>query len=146
MNRQAWRLRDIRLLPFLCSTLMVVFLSSCSFVPSGGNGIVYVSDTDGDKEIFLLDPETGESSRLTNNSSPDEDPQWSPDGQHIAYVSRESGDKEINIIGSEGQDLRRLTNNPGLDNSPRWSPAEPTLAYVSEVQEEGQDTTEIYSV
>ena len=146
MDRPVWLLSNFRQLLLACAVLLAAALVGCAFVPAGGNGIVYVSDTDGDKEIYLLDPETGESSRLTNNGSPDEDPRWSPDGQHIAYVSRESGDKEINIIGSEGQDLRRLTNNPGLDNSPRWSPAEPTLAYVSESQEEGEDRTEIYSI
>ena len=146
MERTTWRPFVIRVAPLLSAALIVFLISGCSFVPSGNNGIVYVSDTDGDTEIYVLDPDTGESSRLTNNGSPDEDPHWAPDGQHIAYVSREYGDKEINIIGSEGQDLRRLTNNPGLDSSPRWSPAEQRLAYVSEIEEEGQDNSEIYSI
>ncbi|MYC29148.1 MAG: hypothetical protein F4X65_03535 [Chloroflexi bacterium] len=121
-------------------------ISGCSFLPGSDSGIVYVSDTDGDQEIYILDPETGESSRLTNNGSADEDPRWSHDGQQIAYVSRETGDKEINVIDKEGNQFSRLTNNPGLDASPRWSPTEQKLAFVSEVEEDGKDRTEIYSV
>ncbi|MDE2843618.1 MAG: hypothetical protein OXN21_09570 [Chloroflexota bacterium] len=128
------------------AALAIGLLAGCSFPSSGNNQIVFVSDTDGDREIYVVDAESGESSRLTNNSGPDEEPRWSPDGNLIAYVSRESGDKEINVISREGQDLKRLTNNPGLDSSPRWAPDEPVLAYVSESAEDGDGGSEIYSI
>ena len=126
--------------------LAIGLLAGCSFPSSGGNEIVFVSDTDGDREIYVVDADSGESSRLTNNSGPDEEPRWSPDGNQIAYVSRESGDREINVISREGQDLKRLTNNPGLDSSPRWAPDEQILAYVSESEEAGDGGSEIYSI
>ncbi len=128
------------------AVLAVAVVMGCSFMPSGDDAIVYVSDTDGDRDIYVVDPETGESERLTHNGGPDEDPRWSPDGQQIAYVSRDSGDKEINIISREGQGLTRLTNSPGLDASPRWSPNQETLAYVSEADEYGGTGSEIYSI
>ena len=128
------------------AALVLALAAGCSFMPTGDSPIVYVSDTDGDQEIYLVHPGTGESSRLTNNSTPDEDPRWSPDGEMVAYVSRESGDKEINVISREGENLSRLTNNPGLDSSPRWSPEQQVLAYVSESQDEGEDGSEIYAI
>ena len=115
-------------------------------LPSGGNPIVFVSDSDGDPEIFLLDPESGETVRLTNNRSPDGSPRWSPDGARIAYVSEESGDAEINVVDKEGAQFNRLTNNPGTDGSPLWSPTEEKLAFVSEAEEKGEAVTEIYSI
>ena len=146
MNLQVSNIGVNSIIFALVTGLFLVLLSGCSFLPAGHSQIVYVSDTDGDQEIYLVDPENGESSRLTNNRTPDEDPRWSPDGEHIAYVSRESGDKEITLIDREGEQLSRLTNNPGLDGSPRWSPVEQKLAYVSELQEDGQDISEIYSI
>ena len=115
-------------------------------LPGGDNPIVYVSDSDGNREIYLVDPETGESTRLTRNSAPDEEPRWSPDGQSIAYVSRESGDKEIRVIDREGLEDRRLTANPGLDASPRWSQERQMLAFVSETQEGGEQGSDLYYI
>lgn len=128
------------------TVLTLALVLGCSFVPAGDSGIVYVSDTDGDRDLYVVDARTGETSRLTNNGGPDEEPRWSPDGKQIAYVSRESGDKEINVINREGQNIRRLTNSPGLDASPRWHPERPTLAYVSEADEGEGDGSEIYSI
>ena len=131
----------------LALTALTLFLvMGCSFMPSSGSEIVYVSDTDGDRDLYVVDAVTGETSRLTNNGGPDEEPRWSPDGQQIAYVSRESGDKEINVISREGREIRRLTNNPGLDESPRWHPEQQTVAYVSEAEEGSGDGSEIYSI
>ena len=112
----------------------------------GGNPIVYVSESDGNREIYVVDPQTGESSRLTSNSAPDDGPRWSPDGQSIAYVSRESGDKEIHVMDREGLEDKRLTRNPGLDGSPRWSPERQMLAYVSEAQEDGEQGSDLFSI
>ena len=138
-------------IPLVVLAVLALFLViGCSFVPTGAGEIVYVSDTDGDRDIYVVDPKTGESSRLTNNGGPDEDPRWSPDGRQIAYVTRESGDKEINVISGEGVDLTRLTDNPGLDASPRWAPNQEMLAYVSEADPdggtEGGVSSEIYSI
>ena len=141
--RIAGRFRPARL---IITGLVLMLAAGCSFGSGGDGRIVYVSDTDGDREIYLLDPESGESSPLTSNKSADEDPRWSADGEKIAYVSLESGDREISVIDREGQDLRRLTDSPGADGSPRWSPAEQTLAYVSESQEGGKTVSQIYSI
>ena len=135
-----------RLLFVALVSVLLLLAAGCSLPGQGDSGIVYVSDTDGDREIYLLDPETGESTRLTSNGSADEDPRWSHDRQHIAYVSRETGDKEIHVVDREGNQLSRLTNNPGLDASPRWSREGQQLAFVSEIEEDGNSRTEIYSV
>jgi TolB protein len=128
------------------AAIALVMMLGCSMMPAGDSGIVYVSDMEGGRDIYVVDSETGETTRLTNNGGPDEDPRWSPDKQQIAYVTRESGDKEINVINREGQDVKRLTNSPGLDESPRWHPEQETLAYVSEVEEENGGGSEIYSI
>ena len=136
----------IRLAGLVAAALVLVPAMgiACSF--GGENPIVYVSDSDGNPEIYIVDPETGESTRLTRNSTPDEEPRWSPDGQSIAYVSRESGDKEVHVIDRDGQDDRRLTENPGLDGSPRWSQERHMLAFVSATQESGEQGSDLYFI
>ncbi len=132
--------------------LALVLSLGCSALPlpGGGNPIVFVSDSDGDPEIFLLDPESGETVRLTNNRNPDLAPRWSPDGDNIVYTSYESGDAELNLLDKKGAQLTRLTNNPGFDGSPLWRPEpindQERLVFVSEREEEGELVTEIYSI
>lgn len=136
----------VRAARLAAAALFLVLVTGIACLSGGGNPIVYVYNSDGNGEIYVVDPQTGESSRLTSNSAPDEGPRWSPDGQSIAYVSRDSGDKEIHVIDREGIEDRRLTRNPGLDGSPRWSPERQMLAYVSEAQEAGDSGSDLFAI
>ena len=49
-----------------------------------GMKIAYVS-YDGDTEISVMDANGGNKTRLTSNSTEDQDPTWSPDGTKIAF-------------------------------------------------------------
>ena len=131
----------------LVLTLALALSLGC--LAGGGNPIVFVSDAEGNPELYLLDPENGETTRLTNNKHPDLAPVWSPDGESIAYISRESGDAEIHIVDRKGVPVSRLTLNQGADEMPRWAPGggdSQRLAFVSEREQEGEMLREIYAV
>lgn len=146
MRRLARLQADFRPAWLVTAILVLALAAGCSFISGGDSGIVYVSDTDGDPEIYRVDPETGESIRLTNNGAADEEPRWSPDGRQIAYVSHEFNDREINVVDKDGEERSRLTNNPGPDASPRWSPADSKLAFLSQSEEDGTKLPRVYSV
>ena len=112
----------------LVSLTLMVFVISCG---SDTNKIVFVSEVDGDAEIYVIDPKTGIADSLTDNRSQDTDPVWSPDGSQILYVSDGSGDLEITMVDGKGDQISRLTNIPGDDKSPRWSPNGEDLAFIS---------------
>ena len=129
--------------------LLLAAALGCLPFGGGGNPIVFVAEGDGNPELYLLDPESGETTRLTNNQHPDLAPVWSPDGESIAYISEESGDGEIHIVDRQGVPVSRLTLNKGADELPRWQPGggePPRLAFVSEREEEGEMVREIYTV
>ena len=98
---------------------------------SSGGQIVFVSKADGDPEISLLDPETGEATRLTSNGSNDFSPQWSPDRKRIIYLSDESGNLAINLVDSKGESVTGLIDGVGEDASPQWSPDGKRVAFIS---------------
>lgn len=107
---------------------LIALLIGCG---SDADRITFVSEVDGDAEIYVIDPESGIATPLTDNRSQDWDPAWSPDGKRVAYVSDESGDLEINVFDTEDKDINRLTNTPGDDESPLWSPDGENLAFIS---------------
>ncbi len=71
--------------------------------------IVFVSDRDGNAEIYSCNPDGSNISRLTNNAAMDDEPAWSPDGSHIAFVSDRTGHREIYIMNADGSNVVRRT-------------------------------------
>jgi hypothetical protein len=71
-------------------------------------------------EVFVIDPLTGSTRRLTRVSA--SSPAWSPDGRRLAIVHR----GWIELIGAGGGRLRRLTRG----SAPAWAPNGKELAFV----------------
>lgn len=92
-----------------------------------GSRIAFVSDRDGNDEIYVMNADGTDQQRLTNNDVDDWWPAWSPDGTRIAFTSGRDGNDEIYVMaapnGSEagGSDQRRLTNTDAKNWCPAWS-------------------------
>jgi Tol biopolymer transport system component len=80
-------------------------------------------------EIYVKKPGSNRTSRLTNNSSHDLDPAWSPDGSKIAF-ERDSRVWVMNANGSGQKDLG-LETPTGSSSDPAWSPDGSELAFES---------------
>ena len=48
---------------------------------------MFLSDRDGDSEIFVMNEDGTGQTQLTSNTVPDATPAWSPDGTRIAFRS-----------------------------------------------------------
>ena len=94
--------------------------------------IVFMSDRDGDREIYVMDADGQNPRRLTNNPADDYFPSWSPDGKHIAFAAERDGNSEIYLRDADGRSPRNLTKNGHTDWDPSWSPDGEHIAFASE--------------
>ena len=118
---------------FVIAALSVSLLIASACGEDSADRITFVSDRDGNPEIYVMDVDGANQIRVTQNGAVDDQPQWSPNKKWIAYVSEESGDREINRVEIDVEDLspERLTRTDGPDENPRWSPNGTRLAFVS---------------
>ncbi|MBM4386131.1 MAG: PD40 domain-containing protein, partial [Deltaproteobacteria bacterium] len=89
-----------------------------AFSPDGSR-IAVSADNDGQADIFLLDPATGNIIKnLTDNPADDVSPSWSPDGSKIAFVSNRSGGPQVFVMEADGSGQRRLTMAGTYNSTP----------------------------
>jgi Tol biopolymer transport system component len=126
--------------------LILVFspLFSLPMSAQEDNRILFTSEQDGNREIYLMNAEGSDLQRLTNDPAEDTEPAWSPDRSQVAFVSNRDGDTAIYVMNIDGSDVRRITpTNLGTTNtSPNWSPDGERLAFVTDTY----GSPEIYTV
>ena len=97
-----------------------------------GRRLAFSSSRDGDDEIYVMNADGTDQTRLTNNPASDGAPAWSPDGAKIVFQSNRDGNREIYVMSANGSGQIRLTNNPAADSNPAWSPDGSTIAFDSD--------------
>lgn len=92
------------------------------FSPTGSM-IVFVSNVDGDDEIYTYDIKTKEVVQITENTAQDFSPAFSPDGKDIVFVSNMDDPYkwEIYKISLGKKKAKRLTKNDYWDGFPKFS-------------------------
>ena len=93
--------------------------------------IVFVSNRNGDFEIFVMNSDGTGQTQLTTNSSNAFSPNWSPDGSKIVFQSDMDGDFEIYTMNADGSGLTQITFNTSGDSLPVWSQDGTQIAFVS---------------
>lgn len=94
--------------------------------------MAFHSDRSGSLQVYTLEGETGDVTRVTDDPAGAFEPTWSPDCQALAYASKQLDPNafELYTVGRDGSGEMRLTvNQPADDWSPAWSPVHNLIAF-----------------
>jgi Tol biopolymer transport system component len=106
--------------------------------------ILFVSDRDGDPEIYRMDGDGTNPVQLTDSDAAETAPAWSPDGRRIAYVSTWWADPDIFVMNADGSEVLQITRSEAADEWPAWSPDGRFLLFASD--REAVDRFNLYLV
>ena len=138
----------------LILTIVIVLVPTSPMVIVDAQAqIAFVSERDGNPEIYVMDSDGKNQRRLTNNRDDDWSPSWSPDGKRIVFASDRDGHvhakhgwptSEIYVMDADGGNEQKLTNNPADDGFPSWSPDGKWIVFQSNRDWDNPRNTEIY--
>lgn len=92
------------------------------YVSPDGTRIAFSSQVaaSNEGEIYAMDLDGGNVTRLTSTAALNYAPSWAPDGSKIIFVSDRDGNDNIYIMDPDGRNQQRLTDDPGQDTTPSW--------------------------
>ncbi|MEO8458109.1 MAG: hypothetical protein ABI559_09880 [Chloroflexota bacterium] len=106
--------------------------------------IAFVSDRDGNAEIYVMNADGSSETRRTTNDVQDSGPAWSADGQKIVFLRRtESNDIELWTVNASGSaNPQVLIDSSGTDTMPSFSPDGTKIAYAH--NDPGENDSDIF--
>jgi len=92
--------------------------------------LAFVSDRDGNSEIYVMRSDGSSQTNVSKNPAPDFSgapvghlpPAWSPDGTRVAFISARDGKTQIYIAPVDGSSQTRVTRDERDHQLPEWSP------------------------
>ena len=84
--------------------------------------IVFASFRDGNREIYLMNPDGTQQINITRNKALDTSPVWSPTGEQILFVSKRDGVRDLFLMDTDGANVRRVFGKQAERQNPTWSP------------------------
>ncbi len=123
---------QVALVGLMLALLLLAGMVAQAGIVAGRGSIAYVSEQDGNPEIYLLDIDRAYLRRLTQHPAADRRPAWSPDGRTLSFYSnRDTGRWNIYLMQANGTRVRQITDSDGRDGNLVWSPDGRHVAFDS---------------
>ena len=130
-------MRMMRLLALFSFNLLILNVNVFSVlakVPATPK-ILFTSARDGNREVYIMNPDGSEQVRLTDHPANDLHAIWSPTGEQILLISDRDGKRDLYLMDPDGSNIRRvfkneLKRNFTLRDYPTWSPDGQQIAYM----------------
>ena len=95
--------------------------------------ILFTSTQDGNRDVFIMNPDGSEQVNLTQHRADDQQAVWSPTGEKILFVSDRGGARDLYTMNPDGTNVRRFFKfkTEAWRTAPTWSPDGKQFAYAS---------------
>jgi TolB protein len=108
-----------------------------NFIPSfspDNQHIVFLSDRDGNIEIYSMRTDGSQAQRLTETPATTEDvPSYSPDGRQIVFSGNDGNNEDLYLMNTDCTERINLTNTPNVNEGrPRISPSGQFVTFDSD--------------
>ena len=113
-------------------------ISKPTWAPNGIQ-LAFVSNFDGDEDIWTITDDGENIRKITENQAIDRDPAWSPLGDQILYVSDEAspGLTKLYTMTPDGDNPTLVIDLAGNTYQPRWSHTGSHIVFVNDAGGDG---------
>ena len=117
---------EMKLFIFAIVSLLVLNLSVCPLFAKAPttSKILFTSARDGNRDVYIMNPDGTEQVNLTRHRADDQQAVWSPTGEKILFVSDRGGVRDLYLMDPDGSNVRRYFKFKIEDwrTDPTWSP------------------------
>lgn len=99
--------------------------------PLSNDFIVFVSERDGNREIYTMDSTGQNQVNISLNPAPEFLPQLAPSKTVIMYVRGDASDSEIVVMPLDGSTKNQITIDAPAEIFPKWAPNGSKIAYIA---------------
>jgi len=127
-------MKTIRLSAFVILNLLVLNVSVSPLFAKAPTTtkILFTSTRDGNRDVYIMNPDGSEQVNLTRHRAEDMYPVWSPTGEQILFVSDRRGVRDLYLMDPDGTNVRHIFKKKieARRERPTWSPDGKQIAYM----------------
>jgi TolB protein len=94
--------------------------------------ITYMSYSQGDPKVYLMNIETGQREIVSNFPGMSFSPRFSPDGQRVIFSLQRGGNSNLFVMDLRSKATTRLTDTQVIDTAPSYSPDGMRISFESD--------------
>jgi eukaryotic-like serine/threonine-protein kinase len=96
----------------------------------GGGWLLFDSNRDGSQDIFVQSLASRRPTAITQDTTDEYSPAWSPNGREVAYTALVDGARRVFVMRATGQGAVMVTADTLDDLRPQWAPDGERLAFT----------------